>query len=81
MVVFQLGDDLFHYGFAKKSRLGADLELVAICLDGSEFPVIEIKNRAVLAHQRSLLLLQKIRVNLLVFAFCSHTERKIFVQN
>ncbi len=63
MVVFEFGDDLFHYGLAEKRSSGLDLEHVAIPFNCSYFPVIQIYDLPVPANQRIMLLLQVLGID------------------
>jgi len=62
MIVFEFGDDLFHYYLTKKRRLGADFELRAERIDCRFLTVIEIEYLTVLSHESRFLLVEVVGI-------------------
>ena len=58
MVLVQHGEHPLHYGLTEHCGLMLDLELLAVFVNGSQFPVIQIDDVPVRTPQRGLLLLQ-----------------------
>ncbi len=63
MVVVELGEDLFHDGFAEEGGFGGDAEFVAVLGDGSHLAVIQVDNLSVFADKGLLLFLYILRVD------------------
>gem|GEM_PF-5464581 len=61
MIVLQFGEDLLHNNTAQGRALGMYLELLAVGIDGCRLLLVEVNDLPVLAHERSFLLVQKVR--------------------
>ena len=64
MVLVEHGEHPLHYGLAEHRGLVLDLELLAVFVNCSQFPVIQIDDLPVRVPQRGLLLLQVLRVDI-----------------
>ena len=63
MTVIQFRQDFFHDGLAVQHRLGRDMELVTIEINGSHLTVIQINDLTIASSQGLLLLLQIFRID------------------
>ena len=63
MVLVEHGEHPLHYGLAEHRGLVLDLELLAVFVNCSQFPVIQIDDLPVRVPQRGLLLLQIFRID------------------
>ena len=63
MVIVQFRQDLLHYSFSVKHRLGTDPELLTITIYGSQLAVIQVDDLPMLTHKRFLLLLKIFRIH------------------
>ena len=64
MVLVQHGEHPLHYGLAEHRGLVLDLELLAVFVNGSQFPVVQIDDLPVRMPQRGLLLLQVLGIDI-----------------
>ena len=63
MVLIQHSEHPLHYGLTEHSGLVLYLELLAVFINGRQFPVIQIDDLPVRVPQRGLLLLQVLRID------------------